>query len=240
MAQRTNPFTRVLSALATAPLGAGLTSWSYIWRITPVYRREQESSFDDDMPPPIPDGVGREGLQLPEDGHGPLLHRTYTGVVRDPALGPAELIAHLGEDPNRATPLALARFTKRSGPEWEMAVGDEYLIRVLAPWDGPVRTVDVTPTSFRFATCDGHFEAGQIEWRAFERDGRLVFEVDSRARSGDRVSAFLHDVLPMAKEIQLHMWTSVVEHVARESGGQLTGGVEVVTRRVGPEAFEAG
>ena len=223
---------RALSAVATAPVGAGLTSWSYIWRITPVHRREGEGSLEEDLPPPLPADLSHEGIQRVADGHGPLLHRTYTGVVRDPGLGPAELIARLGEDPNRATPLALARFTKTSGPEWEMAVGDEYLIRVLAPWDGPVRTVDVTPTSFRFATCDGHFEAGQIEWRAFERDGRLVFQVDSRARSGDRISAFLHDVLPMAKEIQLHMWTSTLEGIVRVSGGRMTGGVDIHTRRV--------
>ena len=229
--------TRMASA-ATAPLGGALTAWSYLWRITPIHRRELEGSIEEDMPPPLPAGVSHEGIQRPEDGSGPLLHRTFTGVMRDADRGPEELVERLGADPNRVTPLALARFTKVSGPEWEMTVGDEFLIRVLAPWDGPVRTVDVTPSSFRFATCAGHFEAGQIEWRAFERDGRVVFQIDSRARSGDRASALLHDRLPMAKEIQLHMWTSVVEHVARESGGTLTGGVDVETRRVGPEAFE--
>ena len=36
----------------------------------------------------------------------------------------------------------------------------------------------------------------------------------------------------MSKEIQLHMWTSVTQRVAELSGGRLTGGIEIRTRRV--------
>jgi hypothetical protein len=49
----------------------------------------------------------------------------------------------------------------------------------------------------------------------------------------------MHDRLLMAKEVQLHMWTSVVEQVADESGGRLVGGVDIETRRVDPDAFVA-
>jgi hypothetical protein len=35
----------------------------------------------------------------------------------------------------------------------------------------------------------------------------------------------------MAKEVQLHMWTSVCERVARRAGGRLDGGVSIETRR---------
>jgi hypothetical protein len=42
----------------------------------------------------------------------------------------------------------------------------------------------------------------------------------------------------MAKEVQLYMWTSIVERVAREVDGRLVNGVTVQTRRVPPEAFE--
>jgi hypothetical protein len=120
-----------------------------------------------------------------------------------------------------------------------MQAGDEFLVRMPGPWDGPVRTVEVTPTSFRFATLEGHLEAGQIEWRAFDQDDGVVFQIVSWARSGDRLSAIMHDRALMAKEVQLHMWTSVVEQVAHESGGKLTGGVDIETRRVDGEAFVA-
>jgi hypothetical protein len=41
----------------------------------------------------------------------------------------------------------------------------------------------------------------------------------------------------MAKEVQLHMWTSVIEKVAKQCGGALEGGVDVHTRRVDGDAF---
>jgi len=236
---RANPRQR-LGAILTAPVGVTLTSWSYIWRITPIHRRELEGALDEDAPPPLPDGVSRDDVQLPEDGSGPLFHRTYTGVIRDPRVDAERLIAHVGADPNRVAPLALARFRKTAGPEWRMRQGDEFLVRMPGPWDGPVRAVEVTPTSFRLATLAGHLEAGQIEWRASDEGDRVVFQIVSWARAGDRLSAIMHDRALMAKEVQLHMWTSVVEHVARESGGTLTGGVDIETRRVEGEAFASG
>jgi hypothetical protein len=94
-----------------------------------------------------------------------------------------------------------------------------------------VRAVEVTPASFRFVTLAGHLEAGQIEWRARRDDGLLVFEVQSWACAGDRLSYLLHHRLRMAKEVQLHMWTSVCERVARLAGGRITGGIDIETRR---------
>jgi len=36
----------------------------------------------------------------------------------------------------------------------------------------------------------------------------------------------------MAKEVQLHMWTSFLERMVRLAGGRMTGGVDIDTRRV--------
>ena len=55
--------------------------------------------------------------------------------------------------------------------------------------------------------------------------------IESWARSGDWFSDLLYDRVRMAKEIQLHMWTSVLERVVRASGGRMTGGIEIRTRR---------
>jgi hypothetical protein len=230
-------FSRRAAAAATLPVGVTWTTWSYIWRTTPIHRRECEGSFDEDMPPRVPAGASQEDIQFPENGSGPLFHRTYTGKIDGSAMDAAELIEYIGDDPNRVAPLALARFKKTHGPEWRVEVGDEYLVRMPGPWDGPVRIVEVTPTSFRFATLAGHLEAGQIEWRASDRDGLVVFQIESWARSGDRLSAIMHDRLLMAKEVQLHMWTSVVERVAREIGSRLVNGVDIETRRVDGDVF---
>ena len=163
------------------------------------------------------------GIQTPEDGTGPLLHRHYRARIRDARLDAETVIAQLGADPDRVAPGGLAKFVKHSGPDARIAVGDEWVVRMPGPWDGPVRVVDVTPTSFRFATLEGHLEAGQIEWHADDEDGELRFGIESWARSGDRLSDLMHNRLRMAKEVQLHMWTSVIERVAQFVDGQPRG-----------------
>jgi hypothetical protein len=176
--------------------------------------------------------VERAGVQAPSEGAGPLLHRRYRARILEGGVTAAELIARLGADPNRVAPGALARFVKVKGEDGRIAVGDEFVVRMPGPWDGPVRVVEATPTSFRFATLDGHLEAGQIEWRALDEDGDLLFGIESWARSGDRLSDLMHNHLRMAKEVQLHMWTAVIERVARLVGGRLARGIDIDTRRV--------
>jgi hypothetical protein len=201
-----------------------------MWRTTPMHRSE-ESGDGDDLPPGRPDaGVGND-VQRIEDGVGPLFHRVYRARIRDAALSPAELIGRLGADLNQATPTELARFLKIRGPSDRIEVGDELVVRMPGPWDGPVRVAEVTPTSFRFVTLSGHLEAGEIEFRSTQ-DELLRFEIESWARSGDRLSNLLYHHLRMAKEVQLHMWTSFVEQVAGLAGGRLTGGVDIVSRKV--------
>jgi hypothetical protein len=227
---------RRLAATAMWPFGVGLTSWYYVWRTTPIHRRNRDGSAAEDLPPgehPVPP----DGVQRIEDGSGPLFRRIYTGRVSDSRWTAAELMERVKADPNFVAPLSLARFRKVAGPPWRMEAGDEFVVRMPGPWDGPVRAIEVTETSFRFVTLNGHLEAGQIEWRARDEADRLVFQVESWARAGDRLSAVLHDRLRMAKEVQLHMWTSVVEKVARRTHGKLVGGIEIETRRVAPEAF---
>jgi hypothetical protein len=226
------PLARRLATAARWPIGVGLTSWSYMWRTTPMHRSEEAGAPGDDAPPDLPDGVSRDEVQYPDDGAGPLFHRRYAALVREPRLSPEELIERVAGDLNKVTPTEFAVFQKVHGDEDGMRVGDEYVVRMAAPWDGPVRCVKRTPRSFRFATLDGHLEAGQIDFRAEPAPEGLRFEIESWARSGDRLSDLLYSHLRMAKEVQLHMWTSFLERVAKASGGRLTGGIEIRTRRV--------
>jgi hypothetical protein len=214
------------------PFGIALTSWAYMWRTTPIHRRELDGSWPGDGPPPVAASIDRERLQRPEDGSGPLFRRRYSARIAGADLPAAELFAQIKADPNRVAPGALAHFEKVAGDEGELRAGDEFVVEMPGPWDGPVRTVEATATSFRFATLAGHLEAGQIEWRARDDGDAVVFEIESWARGGDPLSYVLHDRLRMAKEVQLHMWTSVIERVARRSGGRLEHGIDVETRRV--------
>jgi hypothetical protein len=152
-------------------------------------------------------------------------------------MSPEQLIELVSQDPNRVAPWQLARFRKTKGEAGRMVRGDEYLVHMPGPWDGPVRVVEKGSAAFRFATLAGHLEAGQIEWRSWQNDHQLQFAVESWARAGDRLSSIMHDRLRMAKEVQLYMWTSVLERVARLAEGRLEDGVRVQTRRVAPEAF---
>jgi hypothetical protein len=206
-----------------------LTSWRYMWRTTPFHRSEVKGALPEDGMPELPAGVPREEIQF--DGAGPLFHRMYRGWIRDTNVEPEALIAAITADPDRVAPSEFASFNKVLGDERAMVVGDEYVVRMPGPWDGPVRVVERTPSSFRFATLDGHLEAGQIDFSA-RRGELLEFRIESWARAGDRLSNLLYDRLRMSKEIQLHMWTSVVERVAELAGGRLTGGIEIRTRRV--------
>jgi hypothetical protein len=202
-----------------------------MWRTTPLHRRE-ESGDAADFPPSLPADALDHDVQRLEDGAGPLFHRLYRARIREARLSPQELISCLGADPNRSTPTALARFLKVRGPDGRIAVGDELVVRMPGPWDGPVRVTSTTPVSFRLATLSGHLEAGQIEFRASQTDGMLGFEIESWARSGDWLSNVLYHHLRMAKEVQLHMWTSFLERVAKLAEGRLTGGVEIISRKV--------
>jgi Domain of unknown function (DUF1990) len=220
-----------LAIAARWPAGIALTSWRYMWRTTPMRRRELDGSAEADACPPLPAGVGE--VQAPEQGSGPLFHRRYAIRIRGARLPARELMAWLQSDPDAAAPTEFATFRKTAGENGSMRVGDEYVVRMAGPWDGPVRVIDLSETSMRLATLQGHLEAGQIDFAAAERDdGELEFRIESWARSGDRLSNLLYTHVRMAKEIQLHMWTSFLERVADLSGGRRSGPVSIETRRV--------
>jgi uncharacterized protein (UPF0548 family) len=191
--------------------------------------------MEEDAPPELPSGVSREDAQLSDAGVGPLFHRRYQARIAAPHLSAEQLMERIMADPNKVAPKEFARFTKVYGDKGTMAPGDEYVVRMPGPWDGPVRVVALTSTSFRLLTLDGHLEAGQIEFRASDgRDeGREVrFTIESWARSGDQLSRIMYQRLHMAKEVQLHMWTSFLERAVKLAGGRLTGGIDVETRTV--------
>jgi uncharacterized protein DUF1990 len=219
---------RNLGIAARWPVGIALTSWRYMWRTTPWKRRELEG--DSDHGPPLPADL--EGLQPAERGVGPLFHRRYRVRVRDARLSAQDVMARVKADPDVAAPREMATFRKVEGDDELMRVGDEFVVRMAGPWDGPVRVVEVTDRSLRLATLDGHLEAGQIEFAADEVDGgQLELRIESWARSGDRLSNLAYTHLRMAKEIQLHMWTSYLERLIELSGGRRSGPIEIETRR---------
>jgi hypothetical protein len=163
------------------------------------------------------------------------MHRTYAILLRDAKLTARELINTFARHPNRAAPTELARFVKLRGDHDRLTLNEEFTIRMPRPWDGPVRVIGVGAREFSFATLDGHLEAGMIRFAA--RDvppASLELRIGSWARGGDWLSNMLFDRLRVSKEVQLHMWTSVLERLARMSGGRRDAPVDIVTRRLDP------
>jgi hypothetical protein len=226
--------TRRWMTAATWPLGIALTSWDYMWRTTPMHRQEDWVALEPPRPALLsyPAEVSAAEVQGQEDGSGPLFHRLYRTRIRESRLDGAALMEKLQGDLNVASPTRFARFQRVLGEQGRLAVGDEYVVRMPGPWDGPVRVVDVGRCSFRLATLAGHLEAGQIEFRASSAQTEVVFEIESWARSGSPLVNLLYHRLRMAKEVQAHMWISFLERVVQLAGGQMTGGIDLATERV--------
>lgn len=235
MPRRPPPTRRWLTA-ATWPVGIAFTSWAYFWRTTALHRREiVETDLAAHLPPPYPDDVDSSEVQTVGSGYGPLFHRRFTTVIRDSPLSAEALMERLKRDLNAAAPTAFARFQQVTGGEERLALGDEFVVRMPGPWDGPVRVIATTERSFRLVTLDGHLEAGQIEFRSdvVGDDGtRLGFTIESWARSSGRFSDLLYHHAHTSKEVQAHMWMSFLEGVVKLSEGRMTHGIDIDTRRV--------
>ncbi|HET9899340.1 MAG TPA: DUF1990 family protein [Streptosporangiaceae bacterium] len=211
------------------PVGLTLVSWRYMWRTTPIHRSE-EAGCAQDLPDVTYPG-DRDAIQELDAGVGPMLHRSYAVKIVRSDLNPAALIELAGANLTQASP-EMAVFRKTSGDQGPVRQGDEFVVRMPGPWDGPVRVVHRDATSFRLATLDGHLEAGQIEFRVSSAGNALRFEIESWARAGDRLADVLYNKLRLAKEIQLNMWSHFCVRIAALAGGRPQAGVTIRTRWV--------
>ena len=202
------------------PLGVGLASWRYMWSTTPIHRWEMSGSWPADAPPDLPAGTDPGELQRFEQGVGTLFHRIYRTRIVGSTLTPERLMARISENLDGVAPSEFATFQKIEGEKGTLSSGNRYVVRMPGPWDGPVQVVAADATSFRLATLPGHLEAGQIEFRVSSDYRSLWFEIESWARSGDRLSDALYARLRISKEVQLHMWSSVLRKIVGLTAGQ--------------------
>jgi len=145
---------------------------------------------------------------------------------------PRELIDALARNMNRAVVPGVARFDYVAAGG-SLDVGDELVVRMPGPWDGPVRVLQRDDTSVRLGTLVGHLEAGQIEFAARDLpDGGMEFGVTTWARAGDPVADVLYSRLGLAKQIQYLLWVEFCVRAAEVAGGRLRDGVSVRTRTV--------
>ena len=213
-------------------VGLPFASWRYLQRETDIRRDETNVCW----PPegfPADDGhptTGHKSIQRASQGCGPAFHRRYRIQVKRPVLTAAELMSVIHNDPNVACPLEVARF-ERAQNAGSLSVGEELKVRLPGPWNGPVSVIGLSDSSFRLATHRGHMEAGEIEFRARDASDGLTFEIESWARSSNRVFDLLYDRLAIGRELQLDMWAHFLERAAQVSGGAPAGGIDVLTER---------
>lgn len=206
----------------------------YPFQRVPTYRRDRLGDHGADRPDPDRELPGDpEAVQRARDGVGPLYHRRYWVEMTDTELGPEELIADVAGNLNEVTPTHMSRFESRGGSGSDgLAVGDELVVRLPGPWEGPIRVIERAPASFRFVTLVGHMEAGEVLFRAeIEERGFVRFEIESWARSSSRQFHVLYDLVPVAREIQLQMWSLFCKAVAVRAGGVLMSNVQLHTCR---------
>ena len=178
-------------------------------------------------PPPRTAAVDADALQPASDGTGPLVMRSYSVRIIDPALDASELIRHLVGDPNTVNAGSIAGFVLDDHPVTDLAEGDRIVVELPGPWNGPVVVEHADEERLILATLDGHMEAGRIRFDTTAdddgtdaRDG-YVFRITSWARAGDRGFEFLHLVVPIGREMQTAMWVAMCRKAAAEAGGQV-------------------
>lgn len=188
-------------------------------------------------PRPVPSHLQDSGepLQLPSEGVGDLVQRRYWVDITNSQLTARTLMRQVKRELPAFSPQMLAAFRKSKGWRWRMAVGDEYAINIVGPFNGAVRVTEVTPTSFTFVTLRGHPEAGQIRFVASalpEVPGGLRFEIISWARSRDSIVYLGYYFGRLGKLLQQQVWVGFCKRIVACSGGTMRGKVEVHTKEL--------
>lgn len=220
-----------LSTIVTRWLfGTALVSWRYLWQITPLHRVEQRGRPGADAPPPLPEDLCDDRVQRAEHGVGSLFHRRFSVRIAGARRTANDVISDVAEHFGRFVPREVVNVrTSSSNGSANLGPGDEFVVQMPGPWDGPVRVVHLDRTRLRLATLRGHLEAGQVQFHAEPDGADIVFTVEAWARPSTRVVRLLYAHLRLAKEIQLNMWVRFCRAAATRAGGRMVDGVHIRT-----------
>jgi hypothetical protein len=227
-------YRRVFGVLGRWLLGTALVTWRYLWSTTPLHRGDDAEGDDGDRPPRLPAELVDDRLQQAEDGYGLLCHRLFRVRISGADIDAERLVDRVCRDFKHFVPAEVVDVRTGELPDRGLGVADELVVEMPGPWDGPVRVVHRDAGRLQLATLRGHLEAGQVQFRAREDDGLLVFEIELWARAANRLVHLLYARLRLAKEIQLNMWVRFCLSAVTTSGGRLVDGVHISTRWLDP------
>lgn len=194
-------------------VGAPLAIFRFLRREIPL---EEIASTG---PPPFPDERVDPADAEKARTVGPVVHRLYSATIQAPKLSAERLLAIIAADPNVIAPVEVLHFEKRRGDRRRLEKGDELLIRMFGPWNGPVQVVRRWQEGFRLAATRGHPQLGQLELRARDDDGQIAMEIQTRERAAG-VGFHLLQRIGLVRRMQDYTWGEVLENAAQLAGGR--------------------
>jgi hypothetical protein len=212
-------------------VGMTVISLRYLWATVPMHRVEVRETAPQ-LPPPIPPHVPTTDLMGWECGVGPMYHRTFHVDIDGARTEADELMRVVVSEFDRLVPQEVVQVHLRTATDRPLAVGDDLVVDMPGPWNGPVRVVEVGVDRLRLATLQGHLEAGQIQFSTLDgatAESPLAFEVETWARAANHRVDLLYSRLRLAKEIQLNMWVRLCQAVAARAGGRCREGIHIRT-----------
>lgn len=216
-------------------LGTVLVSWRYLWQITPLHRDKCTGTASEDVPPELATELVDDTVQLADSGVGAFYHRRFRAEIVCAGITARELVRRIAGDFKSFVPSEVVDVRSSGAVRGALTLGDEFVVEMPGPWNGPVRVVQADDTCLRLVTLRGHLEAGQVQFHACSREGVLVFEIRAWARPSTPLVRWLYSNLRLAKEIQLNMWVRFCCAAAEQAGGRLRNGIRIRTHRLPAE-----
>lgn len=178
-------------------------------------------------PTPLTDGLKllADSLpeQLPDDkGVGSLRRKQVWVDIRGSRLGAEQLLERFRQRFSELSPWSM-NVGSEPGTRPEPSEGETLTMAIPLRGNVQVRVEELTPRSMTLATPEGHPLVGAVRFMSEERGDCIRFEVQVYDRAADVTDwLIMHTVGQM---IQKGTWKSIVRNVAKESGGDIVGGV---------------
>jgi hypothetical protein len=167
------------------------------------------------------DLVDREVPAGPDGPDDPrTVRRRYRARIERPRLPASTVAAVVLADPNVVLPVEVMHFSPGGAKAGPLRAGEDRLIRMAGPWNGPVRIVEAGEEGFAFAGLHGGAQRGRIAYRLRDDDGAIEAEVEIVQRSASRLYDLAYHRLGIARRIERHTWTYVLERSAQLAGGR--------------------
>ena len=158
-----------------------------------------------------------EAARHPGRGLGALTHHLYAVTVRSPKLSAGQLLAIIAADPNVVTPTEVLRVERSAGA---LCKGDELLLRMAGPWNGPMRVSEREDDRLQLATMPGHPQHGKVELRVRPKNGEadIVIEIQTCERAAG-FGFYLLERIGLIPRMRSHTWAEILQNAARLAGG---------------------